>query len=302
MKRLAHEIADALESVARVRDDIWVLDGDLGDSYGLYDEQGRPRFPRFLQAGIAEQALVGVAAGLAAEGRLPWVFSFSAFLCHRAADQIRTCVAHQALPVVLVGSHAGAASGANGSSHSSLSDLGVLGAIGGIDLWAPADGIDVSMAVRSLIDAPRPAYLRASREPVSMLPLLPGRVRSNGLVGEAALLSTGYASHWAHKVVEVLGQDGIAMPWAHVAQIAEPVLLEWIRARDALRWVLVLEDHGSVGGLADAVRRIAPANLAVRSMSWPIGWNGESGCIDDMRRLHRLDTASIVERIREHLE
>jgi transketolase len=165
MKRLAVEIADALSLAARERDDIWVLDADLGDSYGLYDDAHRPRFARFLQTGIAEQTLVGAAAGLAAAGKLPWVFSFSAFLCHRAADQIRTCVAQPGLPVVFVGSHAGAATGTNGCSHASLADLGVLGAIGGIELWAPADATDVVAAVASLLATPRPAYLRTSREP-----------------------------------------------------------------------------------------------------------------------------------------
>src|SRR5947209_423967 len=126
MRRLAIHLAEMLAQASVGRSDLWVVDGDLGDSYGLYDEEDRPRFSRFVQVGIAEQTMVAVAAGLAASGQRPWVFSFSAFLCHRSADQIRTCVAQPKLPVVLVGSHAGAATGPNGSSHASLGDLGVI--------------------------------------------------------------------------------------------------------------------------------------------------------------------------------
>jgi transketolase len=294
MKRLAVEIADALSLAARERDDIWVLDGDLGDSYGLYDDHQQPRFARFLQVGIAEQTLVGAAAGLAAAGKLPWVFSFSSFLCHRAADQIRTCVAQPALPVVLVGSHAGAATGVNGCSHASLGDLGVLSAIGGIELWAPADIIDVAAAVTSLLESPRPAYLRTSREPVRALPLDQGTIRTNGIIGKVALLSTGFASQWASEVVAILSRRGIAVPWGHVAQLEAAVLRRWIGLHPTMRCAVVLEDHSMVGGLADALRRVAPPAVEVLSLGWPERWHGESGSIDLLRSAHGLDTATVT--------
>jgi transketolase len=299
MKRLAHSIADMLATAAESDDALWVLDGDLGDSYGLYDGQGRPKFGRFVQSGIAEQTLVGIAAGLAARQRQPWVFSFSAFLCHRAADQIRTCIAHPALPVVLVGSHAGAASGPNGASHACLSDLGVLGAIGGMDLWAPADESDAALAVRELIDAPRPAYVRTSREPAPALPLAPGVVRENARSGDVVLISTGYASQWARDAIERLEAEGIAVPWVHFARLSEALVSAWLDARPALRVALVLEDHGPRGGFADLVRRVAPAGVRVRSLSWPEGWSGESGDILALRQQHGLDGAAIVRAVKE---
>jgi transketolase len=294
MKRLAAAIADALSQATRDRDDLWVLDGDLGDSYGLYDEAHQPRFDRFLQVGIAEQTLVGAAAGLAAAGKSPWVFSFSAFLCHRASDQIRTCVAQPKLPVVLVGSHAGASAGANGSSHASLDDLGMLAAMGGIELWAPADAADVAAAVGSLLAHPRPAYLRTSREPVWDLPLDAGTIRSNGAGGRVVLLSTGLASHWASEVVRSFGKRGITLPWSHTARIDDAVLLDWIGTHAGMTDAVVLEDHGVVGGLADAVRRAAGTTIAVHGIGWPRHWHGESGSLDDLRRECGLDAQAIV--------
>ena len=301
MNRLTVDIADLLARFSAEREDIWVLDGDLGDSYGLYTRTQQPRYSRFVQVGIAEQALVAIAAGLAAVRKFPWVFSFSAFLCHRAADQIRTCIAHQKLPVILVGSHAGAATGPNGCSHAALSDLGLIASIGGIELWAPADAADVQMAVGSLISRPRAAYIRASREPVKPLSLPPGRIRTNGLLGDVVLVSTGYASQWADEVVASLALQGIPMPWSHFAQLRDDVLHDWVRHYPLMRVAVVLEDHGAVGGLADAVRRVAPPGVAVKSLAWPSRWHGEAGSICDLRHAFGLDTESIVRSVRETL-
>ncbi len=295
MKRLGVYLVDELVNASRSHNNLWAIDGDLGDSYGLFDEEGAPRLPRFIQAGIAEQTMVALAAGLASTGQRPWVFSFSAFLCHRAADQVRTCVAHQRLPVILVGSHAGAATGPNGSSHASIGDLGVMHAIGGVERWAPADLIDVRATVAELLFASRPAYVRLSREPSPELPLAAGRVRSNGRVGEVVLLSTGLASHWASEVVSELTELGRAVPWAHVASLSDDTLQLFLSMFPALRMAIVLEDHRVVGGLADSLRRLAPLNVSVRGLGWPIDWQGESGSIADLRCAHGLDLASLID-------
>jgi transketolase len=293
VKRVSAAIADALSHAARGRDDVWVLDGDLGDSYGLYDEADQPRFDRFVQVGIAEQTLVAAASGLAAAGKSPWVFSFSSFLCHRASDQMRTCVAQPNLPVVFVGSHAGASTGANGSSHAALDDLGMLAAMGGIELWAPADAVDVAAAVGSLLADPRPAYLRASREPVADLPLDAGAIRTNGAGGTVVLLSTGLASHWANEVVRSFDQKGITLAWSHLARMDDANLLEWAGSQAQMTDAVILEDHCVVGGLADAARRVA-TGVAVHSVGWPRHWHGESGSLNDLRRACGLDTPAIV--------
>jgi transketolase len=299
MKRLGHEIADQLSIVASARDDIWVLDGDLGDSYGLYDDANQPRYQNFVQVGIAEQTMVAAAAGLAAVGKRPWVFSFSAFLCNRAADQIRTCVAQTRLPVVLVGSHAGAATGSNGSSHAALGDIGLINALGEIEVWAPADSNDVVDLVQQLTKYPRPAYIRASREPCPLLPLPAGQHRSNRIPGDVVLLSTGLGSQWTNEVVEVLAKKGVKVPWSHIARIGDDLLDECFAELPRMRVAVVIEDHAARGGLADAVRRRAPRSLHIESIAWPCGWQSESGQLADLRQAYRLDTPTIVQRIEQ---
>lgn len=292
--RLAVKIADYLHVVTAHRNDIWVLDGDLGDSYGLYDELGQARFSNFLQMGIAEQTMVAAAAGLAATAQLPWVFSFSAFLCNRACDQIRTCVAHPALPVILVGSHAGAATGKNGKSHAALNDLSVMLGFGGIDVWAPADESDVAIIVSELIARPRPAYIRTSREPVSNLPLPSGIRRSNRRTGEVVLLTTGYASQWAAPVVEFLDTQGIALPWMHLCQVNRLQIEALLKEQPALKHLVVIEDHSEIGGLADLARRVLAGKVTVHAKAWPPEWHGESGGIEEIRIAFGMDMLSLV--------
>jgi transketolase len=297
MKRLASELASQLALVAENHDDVWVLDGDLGDSYGVYTYAGRPLFRNFVQVGIAEQTLVGAAAGLAAANMRPWVFSFSAFLCNRAADQIRTCVIQPRSPVVLVGSHAGAATGKNGCSHAALGDVALMAALGEIEVWAPADAVDVSRVVDELTSRPRPAYVRVSREPCPPLPLPPGEIRSNEARGDALLVSTGLGSQWANEVVAALAGAGRAVPWVHLPRVDDGLLDKCFGERPGLRVVGVIEDHFESGGLADAVQRRAGLGVAVERFGWPRTWQGESGELAKLRRFHNLDTHSIVKRV-----
>ncbi len=300
MRRLVSVLASQLSLVADVHDDIWVLDGDLGDSYGVYTETGQPRFRNFVQIGIAEQTMVGAAAGLAAAQMRPWVFSFAAFLCNRAADQIRTCVIQTDLPVVLVGSHAGAATGSNGCSHSALGDIGLISALGNIEIWAPADTIDVVQAVHELTLTPRPAYIRASREPCPPLPLPPGKIRSNQIQGNSVVISTGLGSQWASDIVTTLSSQGYSIPWCHLPRINDAMIDRCLESYPELRVAVVIEDHFEIGGLGDALRRRAPRCVEVKSIGWPRFWQGESGELAELREYHKLDTQSVIKRV-EHL-
>src|SRR5262245_51699453 len=136
--RLGEVCGTVLATAARTNESIWVLDADLGDCNGA--EKFLMSHPsKFVEVGIAEQAAVSMAAGIAACGGRPFVFSFAAFLCYRALDQIRVCASQTRLPVTLVCSHAGGCCGRNGKTHSALDDLGILAALPSVSIWSPAD-------------------------------------------------------------------------------------------------------------------------------------------------------------------
>lgn len=175
-QQLAKVCGSYLVTKASSNSSIYVLDGDLADSDGA--EIFAESLPeRFIACGIAEQNMVSVAAGLASLQCRPWVFSFSAFLCYRAYDQIRVGISQTNLPVTLIGSHSGGCGGRNGKTHLALNDIAVMASLPGIHIWAPADSLDTKLAVDTILSKDHPAYIRFPRELTGHIPHGSGVVR-----------------------------------------------------------------------------------------------------------------------------
>lgn len=293
MLRLGEVVAAGVAAAAERDPRVWVIDGDLGDSYGLDGIAARVG-ARHIQAGIAEQTMVSLAAGLAACGARPWVFSFAAFLCCRAYDQIRVCVSQTRLPVVLVGSHAGGCAGANGKTHALLNDLALMATLPDVEVFAPADARETRAIVDQLAAAPRAAYLRLPRDPQPDLAwpadAAPGGCVRFGAPGPLAVIATGLGTQWA---LRALAARGVALPVVHVARLAPFPADDVARALGPAVRLIAVEDHYEVGGLADLVRRHHPA-LPVRALGWPRGWAGASGEAEAVRTALGLGDAALA--------
>ncbi|HEY0189786.1 MAG TPA: transketolase C-terminal domain-containing protein, partial [Kofleriaceae bacterium] len=269
-----------------------VLDGDLADSDGAH--HFAVRHPdRFVMAGIAEQSMVSVAAGMAEAGRRPWVFSFAAFLCYRAYDQIRVCLSQARQPVVLVGSHAGGLSGRNGKSHAAVNDLALMLSLPGMQVWSPADRDDTRLAVRTLLATQDPSYLRCPRTPIE--DDLPGEARPMRWLTPRApvvIVSTGIASHWALAAARLVGAGQVGV--LHVARLRPlPDLAGELREA---RRVFVVEDHATFGGLASLVHRLG-LRLPITALGWPDDYAGQSGGDDQLRAAHGLSAEQLARTI-----
>jgi transketolase len=289
--RLAAACAEQLCTLAGHDHRIWFLDGDLADSYGgTAFEQRWPE--RFIMAGIAEQNMVSMAAGMAACGARPWAFSFAAFLAYRAADQIRVCLSQAGAPVVLVGSHAGGCGGKNGKTHQAVGDLAVLGALANLAIWTPADSDDVAYAVRAILASGEPSYLRMPREEVGPLPGTPGPLRLLTPQAPVIVLTSGLSAHWAMEALQYLRESGLQLAVLHVGRFAP--LPEGLGARlaAARRWYVV-EDHVRHGGLGDAAARLVDRQPD-RWFGWPADWPGGSGSADELRRSCGLDGPALA--------
>jgi transketolase len=175
----------ALVSQGAVADFVF-LTGDLGFAAlePLRDVMGH----RFVNAGVAEQNMVSVAAGMAREGLFAWTYSIAPFLYARAFEQIRNDVAHHRLPCVLVGNGGGYAYGVMGATHHALEDYGVLGTLPGLEILVPAFAADVELVVRDLFARRRPAYLRLGRceapRGLAIAPFAPWRRLLQGEAGD----------------------------------------------------------------------------------------------------------------------
>lgn len=294
MTRLGAVIARRLAALASADPRIWILDGDLGDSYGVDELAAGALRERFIQAGIAEQTMIGVAAGLAACGQRPWVFSFAAFLCCRAYDQIRVSVSQTRLPVVLVGSHAGGCGAANGKTHIILNDVAIMASLPDIEVWAPADAADAVYAAAEAVAAPSAVYIRVPRDAQTALGGEPAVVRTFGDPSGAVLVATGAGTQWAMRVRALLRARGLDIAVVHVLRLAPFPVRELEHALAAAGRAIVIEDHYDCGGLADMIRRELPA-LEVTGVGWPRHWSGSSGSSGDLRSACGIDEESIVD-------
>ena len=280
---------------------IVVLDADLASSTNT--KAFADTYPeRFFQLGIAEGNMVGVAAGLALAGKIPFAASFACFLAGRF-EQVRVSVAYNRANVKLVGTHAGVGIGEDGYSQMGLEDLALMRALPNMLVVQPADGAETEAAVEHLVRHDGPAYLRLTRQKVADVSapgsrfecgkgvvLRPGRhltiAASGAVVGHAVSAATSLAA---------AGLD-VAVLNLHTLKPLDAELLAHWGARTGA--VLTVEDHGVVGGLGSAVcEALSETGIVVRCHG--VRDFGESGTGEALYAKHRLDAAGIVAVTRE---
>lgn len=293
--RLADHCGQYLSELAIEDRRIQVLDGDLADSDGaVHFALKHPE--RFTMAGIAEQCMVSVAAGMASCGLRPWVFSFGAFLCYRAYDQIRVCLSQSHQPVTLVGSHTGGLAARNGKTHAALNDISLMASLPHMQVWCPGDANDLKFAMHQILADNEPAYLRLPRRP---LELLTGEASACRWLGEPqpiALLGTGLGTHLALAVQKQLSQVNLRAGVLHCPQVSPLPLPALAEALEHCELIFVIEDHYKFGGLASLLQQLAlPARII--SLGWPTDWSGASGDDEDLLQRHELAPDQIARNI-----
>lgn len=299
MKRLGFVCGSYLSVKANSNDDIWVIDGDLADSDGA-EEFIIGHKERFIAAGIAEQNMVSMASGLASVNKRPWVFSFAAFLCYRAYDQIRVCISQTKLPVVLVGTHSGGCSGRNGKTHIALNDIAVISSLPNIDIWAPADEADTKLAIDFISNSNRPSYLRLPRDPQEDIPVSTDYIRWIGEPTIIAIVSYGASTQWAIKTRNILLEQGIKIGILHFCKIHPLKSYEVLSKLSNVKVAFVLEDHYSIGGFASLLTNFK-FDIKYYNICWPSSWCGQSGQTEALLEHFSLSPAQIAKKIEVYL-
>ena len=277
---------------------IWVLDGDLADSDGaVHFERRHPE--RFVMAGIAEQAMVSMAAGMASCGLRPFVFSFAAFLAYRAYDQVRVGLSQAGMPVTLVGSHGGGCASRNGKTHAAINDLAAMASLPRLEVWAPAGPREVRHACREILAGDQPAYLRLPRRPLDDLPGEPAPARWLEPRRPVSLAGCGLGTHLAAAAHRRLAAEGHALGLLHVAR-PKPLPEDLGATLGGVDTLFVIEDHYGFGGLGSLLQQL-DLPLRVVPLGWPAEWAGKSGADDDLLALGGLDAETLARRIRPAL-
>jgi transketolase len=250
------EFANTLTDLASADRNIVAVTSDSRGS-GKLTQFGRALPGQIVEVGIAEQNLVGIAAGLASAGKKVFAVSPACFLTARALEQIKNDVAYSGHPVKLVGISAGVSYGPLGSTHHSLHDLAALRAIHNIDIVVPADNFETREAVRAAIAHPRPVYIRLGKapmpdlhEPSARFDIGKALTISNGK--DVTFIATGEIVSRALMAGKLLEEDGLScrvLSVHTVKPLDQQALLA--AARDA-RAVITVEEHSTQGGLGEA--------------------------------------------------
>lgn len=253
------------------------LCADLTESTQMHLFKGK--FPeRFVEIGVAEQNLVTVASGMAAMGKIPFVSSYAMFSPGRNWEQIRTTIAYNDRPVVVVGSHAGVSVGPDGGTHQAIEDIALMRVIPNMLVISPCDSIEAKKATLALAQSGKPAYLRLAREktPVvttsdSPFEIGKARILFQPVAGkpDVVIIATGALVHTALLVARDLERERVGATVVNLSTV-KPLDTKTLLsvAKDAGA-VVTVEEHQVAGGMGSAV-----AELLAREYPVPVEFIG----------------------------
>ena len=259
----------ALCEMAQTNKDIVVLDADLAAATktSIFGDA----FPeRFRDCGIAEGNMLGVAAGLAAAGKIPVAASFAMFATGRAYEQIRNSVAYPELNVKIAGSHAGISTGEDGATHQCLEDIALMRTLPGMVVLNPADHYEMMEATKAALRHVGPVYIRLGRLAIDSFndpdtykfELGKGITLHEG--SDVAVIASGLVVNEARKAVLKLEEEGINARLINIHTI-KPIDREIIvKAAQECGQLITVEEHNVIGGLADAVCEVTSAECPVK--------------------------------------
>ncbi len=254
-------VCETLMELSATDPDIVVLASDSRGSASMAPFAAR--FPeRFVEIGIAEQNLVGVAAGMAASGLKPFVTSPACFLSMRSIEQVKVDVAYSKTNVVLVGISGGVSYGALGMSHHSLQDLAVMRAIPGISVFLPADRHETRRLVEALVANPQPAYVRIGRNPVEDVhesadfPFEIGKAICLAEGKDVTIIAAGETVRPALDASLILEAEGIFCRVLNLHTIKPFDREAVLKAARETGFIVTVEEHSIHGGLGAAVAEL----------------------------------------------
>ncbi|MBQ8537766.1 MAG: transketolase family protein [Clostridia bacterium] len=264
-KATRESFGQALKDLAAEYPNLVVLDADLAEATKTVTfKKACPE--RFIDCGIAESNMIGVAAGLAAAGKIPVAASFAMFTTGRAFEQVRNSVGYPHLNVKIVGTHAGVSVGEDGATHQCLEDIALMRTIPGMTILNPCDHYEALAAVKAMLDYEGPVYLRLGRLAVDALNLNDDYTFEMGKGvtlregNDVTLIATGLVVQEAVQAADLLKAEGISARVINIHTIKpldEDIVL---KAAKETGCIVTCEEHNVIGGLGDAVAAVLAEN------------------------------------------
>lgn len=295
---------NALAELGKEHEDVVVLDADLAAATktGVFKKV----FPkRHIDCGIAESNMIGVAAGLAAAGKVPFASSFAMFAAGRAFEQVRNSVGYPKLNVKIGATHAGISVGEDGATHQCNEDIALMRTIPGMVVINPSDDAEARAAVKAAYEHQGPVYLRFGRLAVPVIndkedykfEIGKGVVLREGK--DVAIIASGLPVANCLEAAQKLAADGIDAKVINIHTIKPLDEQLVVAAAKETGKVVTVEEHSVIGGLGSAVCDVLSEQAPTRTLK--IGINdtfGESGPAVELVKKYGLDADSIYERIK----
>ena len=299
---------NALTELAKEYPNLVVLDADLAAA--TKTSIFKKEYPeRHIDCGIAECNMVGIAAGLAATGKIPFVSSFAMFVAGRAFEQVRNSVGYPKLNVKIGATHAGISVGEDGATHQCCEDIALMRAIPGIVVINPSDDVEAKAAVRAAVEYKGPVYLRFGRLAVPVINDKPdykfelgkGVVLREGK--DVTLIATGLEVSETLDAAEKLAADGIDAKVINIHTIKPLDEDLVVKAAKETGKVVTIEEHSVIGGLGSAVCDCLCEKAPTKVLK--IGINdvyGESGPAVELIKKYGLDSEGIYAKVKEFMK
>lgn len=299
---------NALVELGKEHEDLVVLDADLAEATktGMFKKV----FPeRHIDCGIAECNMIGVAAGIAATGKVPFASSFAMFAAGRAFEQVRNSVGYPHLNVKIGATHAGISVGEDGATHQCNEDIALMRTIPGMTIINPSDAVEAEAAVMAAYETPGPFYMRFGRLAVPVINDRPdyrfeigkGIVLKEGT--DVSIIATGLEVNESLQAAEMLAKDGINAEVINIHTI-KPIDAELIvKTAKKTGKVVTVEEHSVIGGLGSAVCDVLCENAPAPVLK--IGVNdvyGESGPAVQLLAKYGLDAEGIYKKVKAYMQ
>jgi transketolase len=296
---------DALVALGEKNENIIAVDADL--SISTQTNKFGKKFPdRFINVGCAEQNLIGVAAGLAISGKIPFVSTYAIFLS-RAWEQIRNTIAYDSLNVKMAVTHSGFTNSSDGSSHQSLEDIAIMRAIPGMRVIVPADATETRYSVFHESAIEGPSYIRLNREKTPVLfnekYHFDDKIQILHDGTDVGIFATGTMVHVALNAWSLLKKENIESSIINIRTIKPIDKKGIIRIAKTCGCVISIEEHNIIGGLGSAISEtleseypVLHRRLGVRDVF------GESGDYTSLCKKHKLDAMAISRLAKELIE
>ena len=307
-KATRQSYGEELANLGEKNNKVVVLDADL--SAATKTSIFAKKFPdRFFDIGIAEQDMMGTAAGISTFGKIPYVSTFAVFSAGRAYDQIRNSICYPKLNVKICATHSGVTVGEDGATHQCNEDIALMRTIPGMVVINPSDDIEAKAAVRAAIEHDGPVYLRFGRLAVPVINDRPdykfelgkGVLLKDGT--DVTLVASGLTVNSAIEAAEMLEKDGIHARVINIHTI-KPLDEEIIiQAAKETGKIVTIEEHSIIGGLGSAVCDCLCENYPAKVLK--IGINdvfGESGPALELLHAYKLDGEGVYGTVKEWLK